>query len=115
MRREADHIIRFSLLLFNLYCDIKVFSANAKNGKIACWHISERGGHRLKAALVCVAWFARERPVRAGRRALRYGAKSVCCKAQMRVVPRKVGLSSLMVGRKGFFISLYFTRKEENR
>ena len=115
MSDRARPIIKFSLLLFNLYCDIKVFSANAKNGKIACWHTAERGGHRLKAAPVCVAWFARERPVRAGRCALRYGAKRVCAHgAQMRVVPRKAGLSSLFVGRKGFFIS-YFTRKEENR
>ena len=30
--------------------------------------MAERGGHRLKAAPMCVPWFARERPVRAGRR-----------------------------------------------
>ena len=29
--------------------------------------MAERGGHRLKAALARVAWFAQERPVRAGR------------------------------------------------
>ncbi len=37
------------------------------NGKIACLRVSEKGGHRLKAVPARVAWFARERPVRAGR------------------------------------------------
>ncbi len=37
--------------------------------------MAEMDGHRLKAVLMCVAWFARERPARAGRWFRRYRKK----------------------------------------
>ena len=67
------------LLLLFLYCyGISIFSPNAGNGKIASFHLSERDGHRLKAAPKCVAWFARERLWRHRRHARRYRGKSAC-------------------------------------
>ena len=55
-----------------IICGIYTFSTNAKSGKITCFRFSERGGHRLKAALKRVVWFARERPLRGGRLFRRY-------------------------------------------
>ncbi len=73
-------IITIFLLHFNRLYGIKGVSlcANAKNGKIVSFRSSERGGHRLKAALERVAWFARERPARAGRFLRRYRRSSAC-------------------------------------
>ena len=44
-------LLRERGLLFPFFCDIKVHSRNAKNGKIGCFLLSERAGHRLKACL----------------------------------------------------------------
>ena len=59
-------------LQYKKICGIYTFSTNAKSGKITCFRFSERGGHRLKAALKRVVWFARERPLRGGRLFRRY-------------------------------------------
>lgn len=58
----------FSPLLSRQYCDISS-DYSAWNGKIACLRSQEKAGHRLRACLGRVAWFARERPRRRGRRA----------------------------------------------
>ncbi len=84
----------FSPLLSRQYCDISS-DYSAWNGKIACLRSQEKAGHRLRACLGRVAWFARERPRRRGRRAPPLsGAKVRTEHVRMRVVPRKGCLSS---------------------
>ena len=70
-----------------------------RTGKWRVCGASERGGHRLKAAPARAAWFARERPARAGRRPTVRGP-------EMRVVPRKVWPFVPSVGTEGFCYAL---------
>ena len=101
--RHTTSIILIFLLLFNMFCGIKRVSANAKNGKIASFRLAERGGHRLKAALERVAWFAREQLWRHRRPRPPLSGHECAYSMRMRVVPRKGCLSSQCCGMRGLF------------
>ena len=109
--RHTTSIILIFLLHFNIFCGIKRVSANAKNGKIASFRLAERGGHRLKAALERVAWFAREQLWRHRRLRPPLSGHECAYVTRMRVVPRKGCLSSQFYGVRGVFYCSYPTSK----
>jgi len=109
--RHTRSIILIFLLHFNIFCGIKRVSANAKNGKIVSFRSAERGGHRLKAALERVAWFAREQLWRHRRPRPPLSGQECAYITRMRVVPRKGCLSSQSCGMKGVFYCPHPTSK----
>ena len=100
-------IIGIFLLHFNRFCGIKDGSSKALNRKIACLRFSREGWPPVESRPGAC------RLVRLGAAAGKdadgwpsvIGARVCTSSVQMRVVPRKVSLSSPELGRKGFLFS----------
>ena len=64
--------------------------------------MAEMDGHRLKAVLMCVAWFARERPVRTGRWFRRYRKRVRTVRANAGGTAEGLPFVPVMWGRRAF-------------
>ena len=104
VERHTTSIILIFLLHFNMFYAIKEVSVNVRNGKIASFRSAERGGHRLKAALECVAWFAREQLWRHRRPPAVIGAECPRAARECGWYRGRVAFRPSFVGGKAFLL-----------
>ena len=78
-----------------------------KNGKIVSFRLAERGGHRLKAALKRVTWFAREQLWRHRRPPAVIGARVRVFKRECGWYRGRVAFRPSFVGWKAFLFTLF--------